>query len=145
MVKRMTTMKKSYTELLKYDDFYDRFQYLRLNGIVGDETFGAERLFNQVFYKSQEWKECRRLIIIRDNGYDLGVKGRDIGGRIYVHHINPVTVDQVLSRDPRLFDPENLISTSFNTHQAIHYGDIDLLIEDYKPRKPNDTSPWLEE
>lgn len=133
---------KTYSELSKLKTFEDRFQYLRLDGIVGEETFGFDRHLNQILYQSDEWKRCRRDIIIRDNGCDLGCEGFEVHGRILIHHINPITVDDIVNRNPKVFDPENLILTSHNTHQAIHYGNEDLLIRAPLERSKNDTCPW---
>lgn len=133
---------KTYSELSKLKTFEDRFQYLRLDGIVGEETFGFDRYLNQILYQSDEWKRCRRDIIIRDNGCDLGCEGFEVHGRILIHHINPITVDDIVNRNPKVFDPENLILTSHNTHQAIHYGNEDLLIRAPLERSKNDTCPW---
>lgn len=133
---------KTYSELSKQKTFEDRFQYLRLDGIVGEETFGFDRYLNQILYQSDEWKRCRRDIIIRDNGCDLGCEGFEVHGRILIHHINPITVDDIVNRNPKVFDPENLILTSHNTHQAIHYGNEDLLIRAPVERSKNDTCPW---
>lgn len=133
---------KTYSELSKLKTFEDRFQYLRLDGIVGEETFGFDRYLNQILYQSDEWKLCRRDIIIRDNGCDLGCEGFEVHGRILIHHINPITVDDIVNRNPKVFDPENLILTSHNTHQAIHYGNEDLLIRAPVERSKNDTCPW---
>lgn len=133
---------KTYSELSKLKTFEDRFQYLRLDGIVGEETFGFDRYLNQILYQSDEWKRCRRDIIIRDNGCDLGCEGFEVHGRILIHHINPITVDDIVNRNPKVFDPENLILTSHNTHQAVHYGNEDLLIRAPVERSKNDTCPW---
>lgn len=133
---------KTYSELSNLGTFEERFQYLRLDGTVGEETFGFDRYLNQILYKSDEWKSCRRDIIIRDNGCDLGCEGFEVHGRILIHHINPITVDDIINRKPKVFDPENLILTSHNTHQAIHYGNEDLLILAPIERSKNDTSPW---
>lgn len=133
---------KTYSELSKLKTFEDRFQYLRLDGIVGEETFGFDRYLNQILYQSKEWKRCRRDIIIRDEGCDLGCEGFEVHGRILIHHINPITVDDIVNRNPKVFDPENLILTSHNTHQAIHYGNEDLLIRAPIERSKNDTCPW---
>lgn len=135
-------MLKTYSELSNLETFEDRFQYLRVDGIVGEETFGFDRYLNQILYKSDEWKQCRRDIIIRDNGCDLGCEGFEVYGRILIHHINPITVDDIFNRSPKLFNPENLILTSHNTHQAIHYGNEDLLVKAPIERVKNDTSPW---
>lgn len=133
---------KTYSELSTFDTFEDRFQYLRLDGIVGEETFGFDRYLNQILYQSKEWKRCRRDIIIRDEGCDLGCEGFEVHGRILIHHINPITVDDIVNRNPKVFDPENLILTSHNTHNAIHYGDENLLIKVPIERSKNDTCPW---
>lgn len=133
---------RTYSELSKLKTFEDRFQYLRLDGIVGEETFGFDRYLNQILYQSDEWKRRRRDIIIRDNGCDLGCEGFEVHGRILIHHIDPITVDDIVNRNPKVFDPENLILTSHNTHQAIHYGNEDLLILAPIERSKNDTCPW---
>lgn len=133
---------KTYTELSSIDSFVDRFRYLQLCAIVGDETFGSKRYLNQILYKTSEWKSTRNKVIIRDNGCDLGCVDRKIEGPIVVHHIDPISVDDILNRNPKVFDLDNLISSSLMTHNAIHYGDETLLIEDYVERKPYDTCPW---
>ena len=136
-------MSKSYKELLTIDNFFDRFNYLKIGGSVGQETFGSNRYLNQLLYKSKEWRKVRRDIIIRDMGNDLATIGREIIGPIIVHHINPITVDDILNLHDCVFDENNLICSSDLTHKAIHYGDenilknIELII-----RKPNDTVPW---
>lgn len=134
---------KTYSECIALQTFEERFRYLRLNGRVGDLTFGSNRYLNQLFYNSPEWKDIRRQVIIRDNGCDLAIPDRSIGRGLYIHHLNPITVEQVVNRDPAVFDLENLICVSFDTHQAIHFGDENMLIPT-KPneRKPNDTCPW---
>ena len=133
---------KTYSELSKLETYKERYQYLKLDGIVGEETFGFDRYLNQILYKSDEWKSCRNDIIIRDNGCDLGCEGFEVHGRILIHHINPITVDDIVNRNPKVFDPENLILTSHNTHQAIHYGNEDLLIRAPIERSKYDTCPW---
>jgi len=135
---------RNYSELSKIPDFLGRFRYLKLNGSVGVDTFGFDRYLNQVFYRSDEWKETRRQVIIRDNGCDLGVEGFELSNtKIIVHHMIPITKEQVLRRDPILFNLEYLISVSDNTHRAIHYGDENLLpITFLVERKPNDQCPW---
>ena len=134
---------RTYSELITFNTFEERYRYLRLEGKVGEETFGFDRFINQYLYqRSQRWKETRRKVIMRDNGCDLGIEGRDIGGRIIVHHMNVVTMDDLLNERDWIFDPEYLISTSHNTHTAIHYGDEDLLIKAPIERKANDTCPW---
>lgn len=133
---------RTYSELSKLQTFAERYQYLRLSGAVGEETFGFDRYLNQVFYKSKEWKRVRDYVIVRDNGCDLGVEGYEIHGRILVHHMNPITLKDIEQRSDIILDPEFLISTVHNTHNAIHYGDESLLIQDPIIRKPNDTCPW---
>lgn len=135
-------MIRSYSELSKLDTFLDRFNYLKLNGSVGSETFGWSRYLNQAFYSSPEWKKTRRRVIIRDNGNDLGLDGYSIYGPIYVHHMNPITPEDIENRDPKLFDMDGLICVSRRTHEAITLGDLDLLPKDPIVRKPNDTCPW---
>lgn len=133
---------KTYSELIAIPTYEDRFRYLQLQGAVGKDTFGYDRYLNQVLYNSQEWKRFRNEIIIRDNGCDLAFEGYDIHGRILVHHINPITVDDVINRNPLVFDPENVICVTHNTHNAIHYGDESLLITAPIERTRNDTCPW---
>lgn len=133
---------KSYSEMLKFRTFEERFQYLKLSGVVGEQTFGGSRQLNQTLYRSPEWKEFRRQIIIRDNGFDLGCEDHLINGKVYIHHINPLDINDLVYRRSCIFDPENVISVAYDTHQAIHYGDENLLHLDYVPRKPNDTCPW---
>lgn len=133
---------KTYSELIAIPTYEDRFRYLQLQGAVGKDTFGYDRYLNQVLYNSQEWKRFRSEIIIRDNGCDLAFEGYDIHGRILVHHINPITVDDVVNRNPLVFDPENVICVTHNTHNAIHYGDESLLITAPIERTRNDTCPW---
>lgn len=136
-------MNRSYSELKRLKTFEERFSYLKLSGIVGEDTFGHDRYINQLLYKSRKWKtETRPKIIARDNGCDLGVEGHEIFGAITVHHINPVTVDDILNDRPIVHDPENLISTSHLTHNAIHYSNEDILIKDPIVRSKNDTCPW---
>lgn len=139
----MTTMTKTYTELITFSTFEDRFRYLRLKGRVADETFGVQRWLNQVFYRTKEWKDFRREILIRDNMCDLGVEGRDIYNYALVHHINPITPKDILERRMDvLLNPENVITTIKRTHDAIHYGDETILALEPAERKPNDTIPW---
>jgi hypothetical protein len=136
-------MIKTYRELCDLPTFEERYRYLRIGGTVGRETFGFDRYFNQVFYHSGEWKRTRRDIIIRDGGCDLGIKGRDIYDRIYVHHLNPITMKDIELCRPCLFDPNNLICTSFATSNALHYGDESLLPRLPKERRKGDTCPWM--
>lgn len=133
---------RSYTELLKYSSFLDRFEYLRLDGTVGSETFGSNRFMNQAFYTSPEWRRARREVIIRDDGCDLGVEGYDIFSKILIHHMNPIREEDLLNRNPDILNPEFLICVSHNTHNAIHYGDKNLLPAPLVERKPGDTCPW---
>lgn len=133
---------RTYSELQRLPDFRDRFEYLRLDGQVGKETFGFERYLNQQFYHSREWKRIRDYVITRDLGRDLGVEGYEIHGRIYIHHMNPITSSDVRQGTSFLVDPEYLICVTMNTHTAIHYGDETLLITEPIERTPNDTSPW---
>ena len=135
-------MIKTYSELIQLPTFIERYRYLKLGGVVGVETFGYDRYLNQMLYRTAEWKRFRNEIIVRDNGCDLACDGYEIYGKILVHHINPITVEDVLRRDPKIFDPENIISTTLDTHNAIHYGDESLLMLGPIERKPNDTCPW---
>lgn len=135
-------MIRRYSDLCKLETFEERLQYLMLNGSVGHATFGYDRYLNQMFYRSSEWKTIRRHVILRDLGRDLGCVGHDIYGTIYVHHMNPITKEDILTQSKFLLDPEYLISMSFNTHQAITYGLDSLIPKDPIQRKPNDTCPW---
>lgn len=135
-------MKKTYSELIRLKTFEERFEYLRCAQFVGDTTFGGSRWLNQRLYSSAEWKSLRNDIIIRDRACDLGMDGYDVVGRILIHHINPITKEMIVNRAPEVFDPENLITVSFNTHQAIHYSDENCLIKLPKERTLNDTIPW---
>lgn len=133
---------KTYSELSRLKTFEERYQYLRLNGSVGRETFGFDRYLNQVLYRSKKWKSIRNRVIIRDNGCDLGIEGREINGRILIHHMNPISLDDIVNESDLLLDPEYLICTVHSTHNAIHYGDENLLILDPIVRSKNDTCPW---
>lgn len=133
---------KTYSELMTFLSYKERFEYLRLNGAVGRISFGHARYLNQMFYRSREWKEFRRKIIIRDNGCDLGCEGRKIFGRAIIHHINPITKEDILNHSSALLDPENVITTIDITHKAIHYGDEALLILEPIERKSGDTCLW---
>lgn len=138
-------MKKTYTELLTLPTFEERFRYLKLDGAVGDITFGHTRFLNQALYNSWEWKRIRREVIIRDNGCDLAIADRLINGPDYplIHHINPITIDDILERRSIVFDLENLITTTYKTHNAIHYGDeSQTIIVQPIIRRPGDTCPW---
>ncbi len=133
---------RTYSELSKLPTFKQRFNYLNLNGIVGEDTFGFERYLNQRFYQSEEWKRIRREVIFRDNGCDLGLDGYQLNRGIVIHHMNPITKLDIVDASEFLLNPEYLICTSFSTHNAIHYGDEDSLIKDPVTRRPNDTCPW---
>ena len=133
---------RTYSELVLLPTFEERYEYLRLDGRVGEETFGFDRWLNQTFYKSEEWLSMRDKIIVRDNGCDLGIPGRDIYSRILIHHMNPITKEDILRRSDILLNPEYLICVTPNTHRAIHYGNSNLLMKDPITRRPNDTCPW---
>jgi hypothetical protein len=138
----MKAYRKRYSELKLLNTFEERYEYLKLNGSVGVDTFGFDRYLNQNFYRSLEWKRVRDEVIIRDEGCDMGLPGFEIGGKIYIHHMNPILPEDIIEVTPELMDPEFLICVSHKTHNAIHYG-----VKDYKPlvpiiRTPNDTCPW---
>lgn len=136
-------MSRSYSELSKLSTFLERFEYLKLGGVVGEETFGSKRYLNQAFYTSKEWRRARDLVILRDNGCDMGVEGADIHGKIYIHHMNPITYEDIVRRRDSVLDPGNLICVSMETHEAIHYGDAHLLpCITLQIRMPNDTCLW---
>lgn len=133
----------TYSELLKIKSFEDRFKYLALSGTVAEVTFGGHRQLNQILYHTQEWQNTRREVIIRDSGNDLAHIDHPIGGRIYIHHMNPITIDDILKRRPCVFDLENLVSCSFDTHNAIHYGNENVLKQkEIIIRMAGDTTPW---
>lgn len=134
-------MVKCYSDLRLLSTFEERFEYLKLGGVVGKDTFGFDRWINQRFYKSNEWKMARRDVIIRDEGRDLGVEGYELQNGIYVHHMNPMIPKDIFDAEEWILNPEYLICVSFNTHNAIHYGDESLLPV-LNERKPNDTCPW---
>ena len=136
------TMIRTYTELIKLPTFKERYEYLRLSGVVGKETFGIERYLNQKFYKTPEWKRIRDQVIIRDNGNDLGMDGYEIYGRIIIHHMNPIDASDIIKHSEEILDPDQLICVSFSTHNAIHYGENYALTKEPTVRKPNDTCPW---
>ena len=133
---------RTYKELLQFSTFEDRFEYLRLKGKVGEDTFGFDRYLNQKFYRSREWKRIRDQVILRDNGCDLGVDGMEIYGRIIIHHMNPISVDDIVDATEFLLDPEYLICVRPETHNALHYGESNLVIPELNERTPNDTCPW---
>ena len=136
------TIIRTYSELMTLDTFMERFEYLRLNGRVGEDTFGFDRYLNQLFYKSKEWQRIRDEVIIRDQACDLGIPGREIHSRIIVHHMNPIRKEDILEGSKFLLDPEYMICTIKNTHDAIHYGDGSLLFDEPITRSKNDTCPW---
>lgn len=133
---------KRYSELILLPTFEERYKYLQLNGVIGDETFGFDRYINQMFYRSQEWKQVRDYVIVRDNGCDLGIEGHEIRGKILIHHMNPIGIKDIQQVNKFLLDPEYLITTMLSTHNAIHYGDESLLVKDPIERSKNDTCPW---
>ena len=133
---------RTYSELITIPTFEERFEYLQLKGSVGKDTFGYDRYLNQVLYRSPEWKRLRNQIIIRDGGCDLACDGYDIYDKVLIHHLNPITVEDVLTRSRKVFDPDNLVCVSHSTHNAIHYGDMDLLVTGPIIRTKNDTCPW---
>lgn len=133
---------RTYSELVRLPTFEERFRYLKLDGLVGKDTFGFDRYLNQEFYRSKEWKEVRDFVIVRDNGCDLGMDGYEIVGRIYIHHMNPITVNDIVHSSDFLLNPDYLVCVSHNTHNAVHYGDEDLLVTAPVERRKNDTCPW---
>ena len=135
-------MMKTYSELIKLTTFDERYKYLKFSGIVGDETFGFDRYLNQRFYKLREWQAVRDYVITRDNGCDLGIPGREIYGPLIVHHMNPISVRDILERKEVVLNPEFLITTIHSTHNAIHYGNNQSITQVFIERLPNDTCPW---
>lgn len=135
-------MTRTFTELAALPTFRERFEYLKLDGAVGADTFGFDRYLNQIFYRSKEWKSVRNEVITRDNGCDLGLEGYDIHGSILIHHMNPISADDIINRRDYILNPNFLICTSFQTHNAIHYGDPSQLTTGPVERSPNDTCPW---
>ena len=133
---------RTYSELITLPTFKERFEYLRLDGIVGKDTFGFDRYMNQIFYKSKEWQSLRNQIIIRDNGCDLGLEGYEIQGKILIRHMNPITPEDIINRSDYLLNPDFLTSTMLSTHNAIHYGDESLIARELIERIKNDTCPW---
>lgn len=136
----MTT--RSYSELRRLQSFEDRYRYLRISGYVGEQTFGFDRYLNQRFYTSREWKQVRDYVLVRDNGCDLGIEGYEIYDRPIIHHMNPMTLQNVVDGDYSNLDPEFLITTTHNTHNAIHYGTESLLPSAPVTRRPGDTKLW---
>lgn len=138
----MTMIIRTYSELITLPSFEERYRYLKLDGSVGKETFGFDRYLNQDFYRSKEWKHIRDEIIVRDFGCDLGIRDREIPTRIYIHHMNPISVKDITNATEFLLNPDYLICTSHSTHNAIHYGDESLLVIAPVERRKNDTCPW---
>lgn len=136
------TMIRRYSELVRLDSFEERFEYLRLQGDVGRSTFGFDRYINQRFYQSREWKDLRNFVILRDNGCDLGVNGYEIGANALIHHVNPIEAADIIHGESWILDPEFLVTTTHNTHNAIHYGDKSLIPKVAVERKPGDTKLW---
>lgn len=133
---------RCYSDLRRIDDYKARFEYLQLHSQVGLATFGFERYLNQRFYTSAQWKHTRNQVIARDYGRDLGIEGREIFDRVIIHHMNPMSVDQVTDADERILDPEYLVCVTHQTHNAIHYGDASLLAKPFVARRPGDTKLW---
>ena len=133
---------RTYSELTRLDTFIERFRYLSLRGLVGETTFGFDRWMNQMFYSSREWRHIRTQVIARDNGCDLGIEGREINARLYIHHMNPMTFDNISHGDPQILDPEYLITVTHQTHNAIHYGDERQLPQPPVERSRGDTLLW---
>lgn len=134
---------KCYSELMSYTTFEERFNYLKIGGYVGKDTFGFDRWLNQIFYNDPEWKRIRQIVIVRDNGCDLGIQDHQIYSRILIHHMNPICKEDILDRNPDILNPEYLITTMHDTHNAIHYGDERYLRRfQVIERRPNDTIPW---
>ena len=137
-----TTNIRTYSELIQLPTFEERFDYLRLDGVVGKDTFGFDRYLNQQFYRSSEWKRIRNRVIVRDNGCDLGIDEYEIHGRILIHHMNPISIEDLQHMSDFLMNPEYLICVSHRTHNAIHYGDESLIVSAPIERSQNDTCPW---
>ena len=135
-------MNRTYSELIGFRTFAERFNYLKLDGKIGQDIFGFDRYLNQNLYTSAEWRTLRNKIIVRDNGCDLAFDGHEIFDKIIIHHINPITPDDLKNNTAMVFDPENLITVDFRTHNALHFGDDSILSESYIERRPNDTCPW---
>lgn len=135
-------MIRTYQELILLPTFEQRFNYLKLNGSIGTQTFGFDRYLNQMFYRSKEWKKIRNQVIVRDEGCDLALKDNEIFGRIYIHHMNPIQVKDILDQSDYLLNLDYLVCVSMDTHNAIHYGDYSLLLRGPVERTPNDTCPW---
>lgn len=141
----MTMKIRTYNEMILLPTFKERFRYLKLSGAVGKATFGYDRYLNQSFYRSQEWKKLRNEIIVRDNGCEFGLEDYPIAGRIFIHHMNPIEDDDIINSTDYLMNPNYLVCVSHDVHNAIHYGNEDILrSKEFIPRKPNDTCPWKE-
>lgn len=136
------TRLKCYSELIEIPKYEDRFEYLKLSGVIGQRTFGSDRYLNQILYHDDSWKQFKRRMHDRDNYCDLAHPDYPLKTRLLLHHIEPITKDDILNRHPKIFDPENVITVAFMTHEAIHYGSADLLPKGPIERKPNDTCPW---
>ena len=139
---KRTSNIRTYHDLIQIPSFLERYEYLKIGGVVGETTFGYERYLNQMLYSSRKWKDARNRVLIRDDGCDMGLADYPIGDKIYVHHMNPIAPEMVEENDPVLFEPEFLICVSYQTHNAIHYGDKSLLPQEPIQREPNDTCPW---
>ena len=137
-----TTTIRTYSQLKQLQTFEERYDYLKLGGVVGEDTFGFDRYMNQNFYRSREWKRVRDEVIMRDNGCDLGVDGHEIRGKILIHHMNPITSEDIHRVSEYLLNPEYLICVTHRTHNAIHYGDESLIVAAPIERTQNDTCPW---
>lgn len=137
-----TNTRRSYSELSKLESYEDRYEYLKIGDKVGEETFGYDRYLNQTLYASPEWKNFRHKIIVRDNGNDMGVDGYPIGNKVYIHHLNPITKQDILERNPCLFDEENVVCVCKRTHDAIHFGSQELIKKNPVVRSPGDTKLW---
>lgn len=142
-MKTLKNLTKSYKELSLIDNYIERYNYLKLDGVLGAETFGFDRWVNQRFYKTDEWKRLRESIILRDDGNDMGADGYPIKGKILIHHINPISLDDIVNKKSLVLDPDNLVCVSLLTHNAIHYGNDELMKDKILiERKPYDTCPW---
>lgn len=139
----MSSMIRSYLEVSRLKTFQERYEYLKLGARIGKETFGMDRYVNQVFYQSREWRQARTKVIVRDEGFDLGIEGYPCGFGSIVHHINPITVEQIVNADPIIFDLNNLILCSVDTHDMIHFGGDAPYHQELVERKPNDQCPWI--
>ena len=142
VIKVMTSIIRTYSELISIPSYEDRFNYLKLHGKVGEDTFGFDRYINQRFYRSKEWHDIRKIVISRDLGCDMAMKGFEIYGQILIHHMNPILVLDILNSTDYLLNPEYLICNTKDTHNAIHYGNVSFLKGIIKKRLPNDTCPW---